>query len=166
MKNLPAVRFLMRILVNPGWAPLGVVAMHLVLAEFGLTQRFDHLLHFTGGAAMAWFLFGLIALLPFQVTGVPKWVHHLIAFSSACTVAVFWEFAEFASDQLLGTAIQQSLSETVLDLLFGVLGAGATLLMAAAFSMLVRGVAPENPAHQGTTPDGNSGATEGPPSVN
>jgi len=50
-------------------------------------------------------------------------MHYLLGFTGACTSAVFWEFAEFASDQLLGTAIQESLTETILDLLFGVIGA-------------------------------------------
>ena len=44
--DLPTVRWLLRLLISPGWAPLGVVIIHLALAEFGLTNRFDHLLHF------------------------------------------------------------------------------------------------------------------------
>jgi hypothetical protein len=55
MNELPTVRWLLRFLINPGWAPLGVVVMHLALAEFGLTQRFDHLQHFLGGASNAYF---------------------------------------------------------------------------------------------------------------
>jgi hypothetical protein len=56
MNDLPTVRWLLRLLVNPGWAPLGVVVMHLALAHYGLTHRFDHLLHFLGGASIAYFL--------------------------------------------------------------------------------------------------------------
>jgi len=123
--------------------------MHLVLAEFGLTHRLDHLLHFLGGASIAYFLYGFIALLPSQAASISKWVHYLLAFTSACTAAVFWEFAEFASDQFLGTAIQQSLSETVLDLLFGVLGATATLLAVVAVRLLVRGAASKKLAQDG-----------------
>jgi hypothetical protein len=136
MNRLPAVRWLLRVLLNPGWAPLSVVALHLALAELGLTQRFDHLLHFLGGASMAYFLHGLIARLPLRVAGLPRWVHFLLAFTSACTVALFWEFAEFASDQLRGTSIQQSLSETMLDLLFGVLGATGSLLIIAGLRLM------------------------------
>jgi hypothetical protein len=139
MNDLPAVRWLLRVLVNPGWAPLAVVVMHLALAQYGLTQRFDHLLHFLGGASISFFLLGLLALLPSLFAGIPRWVHYLLAFTSSCTVAVFWEFAEFTSDRLMGTSIQQSVSETVLDLVFGVIGALSTLLLIAAFKGLVRG---------------------------
>jgi hypothetical protein len=123
--------------VNPGWAPLAVVVLHLVLAQYGLTQRFDHLLHFLGGASIAFFLLGLLASLPSLFAHVPRWIHYLLAFTSSCTVAVFWEFAEFASDRFRGTSIQQSVSETVLDLVFGVAGAMSSLLLIAAFERFV-----------------------------
>ena len=138
MTDLPTVRWLLRLLISPGWAPLGVVIVHLALAEFGLTDRFDHLLHFLGGASIAYFLHGFIVLLPSQVGIIPKWAHYL-AFTSACTIAVFWELAEFASDRFMDTTIQQSLSETVLDLVFGVFGALTTLLGIAALTRLFRG---------------------------
>jgi len=127
MNDLPAVRWLLRLLWNPGWAPLVVVALHLALAGYGLTQRFDHLLHFLGGASIAYFFFGFFAAFSSQPTHSPRWVLYHLAFASSCTVAVFWEFAEFASDHFRGTSIQQSVSETMLDLLFGVLGALGTL---------------------------------------
>jgi hypothetical protein len=146
MNDLPAVRWLLRLLVNPGWAPLGVVVMHLVLAGYGLTQRFDHLLHFLGGASIAYFFFRFFALLPSLFGSSPRWVYYLLPFTSSCTVAVFWEFAEFASDRFMGTSLQQSVSETVLDLVLGVVGAFSTLLLIAAFKGLVRGSSGE--AHQ------------------
>lgn len=152
MNDLPAVRRLLRLLVNPGWAPLGVVVMHLAFAEYGWTQRFDHLLHFLGGASVAYFLFGSFALLPSLIASSPRWVRYLLAFTSSCTVAVFWEFAEFASDRFMGTSIQQSLSETVLDLVFGAVGAFSTLLVIAVLRGLVRGSMRES--QQGAVPNG------------
>jgi hypothetical protein len=140
MNDLPAVRWLLRVLVNPGWAPLAVVGMHLALAQYGLTQRFDHLLHFLGGASIAYFLFGFLASLPSLFAGIPKWVQYLLVFTSSCTVAVFWEFAEFASDRFMHTSIQQSVSETVLDLAFGVAGAFCTLLVISAFRLVRAGM--------------------------
>ena len=134
MTDLPAVRWLLRLLLNPGWAPLAVVVLHLVLAGYGLTQRLDHLLHFLGGASIAYFFLGLFASLP--AARSPSWVLYLLTFAWACTIAVFWEFAEFASDQFRGTAIQQSVPETMLDLLFGVLGALTTLAGAGLLSLL------------------------------
>jgi hypothetical protein len=52
-------------------------------------------------------------------------------FTSSCTAALFWEFMEFASDVFLHTTVQQSLSETMLDLVFGVLGALSSLTLVA-----------------------------------
>jgi hypothetical protein len=133
MNDFPTVRWLLRLLVNPGWAPLGVVAMHLALAHYGLTHRFDHLLHFLGGASIAYFLFGLLASLPSLFASIPSWAQYLLVFTTSCTVAVFWEFAEFASDRFLGTSVQQSVAETMLDLTFGVAGASTMLAVMAVF---------------------------------
>lgn len=138
MKNLPAVRWLLQVLVNPGWAPFTVVILHLFLAERGLTHRFDHLLHFLGGASTGYFFFALIPRLPPRAGKLPGWTRHLLAFAAACTIALLWEFAEFASDSFLGTAVQRSLSETMLDLLFGVLGAAAVLALGAAGRLVSR----------------------------
>lgn len=112
--------------------------MHLALAQHGLTQRFDHLLHFLGGASIAFFLFGFLASLPSLFTPVPRWAQYLLVFTSSCTVAVFWEFAEFALDSLMGTSTQQSVTETMLDLAYGVAGAFSTLLVLAAYRILFR----------------------------
>lgn len=139
MSDLPAVRWLIRLLVNPGWAPLGVVALFLILAGWGLTHRYDHLLHFLGGASIAYFVVGLSASLPTLFARTPRWIVLLLVFTSSCTVAVFWEFAEFSLDRFWGTSTQLSLSETILDLALGVAGALTTLVMIAVFGGRVRG---------------------------
>lgn len=141
MNDLPTVRWLLRLLVNPGWAPLGVVVLHLALAHYGLTHRFDHLLHFLGGASIGYFLFGLLASLPSLFASIPGWVQYILVFTTSCTVAVFWEFAEFASDRFLGTSVQQSVTETMLDLTFGVVGATTTLVVKAVFRGLSKSAA-------------------------
>jgi hypothetical protein len=131
MNDLPAVRWLLSVLVNPGWAPIVVVVAYLFLAQSGLTERFDHLLHFLGGASIAYFLFVLTGLLPSRFGGVARWIRFLLAFTATCTVALFWEFAEFAMDRFAGTSTQQSVSETMLDLVAGVAGAVSTLILIA-----------------------------------
>jgi hypothetical protein len=138
MNDLPFVRRFLRMLVEPGWAPFAVVFLHVVLAEFGLTQRFDHLLHFLGGIAIGYFFFRLFELLlPFP-TGY-RWLIYPATFACSCTAALFWELAEFASDVFLHTSVQQSLSETMLDLLFGVLGGTSSLALLAFISLLRHG---------------------------
>ncbi len=131
MKHLPNVRLLVRFVINPGWAPISVVAVFLILASTGLTEEYDHLLHSLGGASIAYFLHILIELLPTYSTAVPKWFHFLLSFTSACTVALFWEFAEFAADRFIGTSMQMSVDETIFDLLSGVIGAIAVLILIA-----------------------------------
>jgi len=133
VKDFPAARWLLRLLVNPGWAPMGVVVIHLAFVELGLSHGYDALLHFLGGASMAYFLMGLMTRLPGPWTHGYRWPQRLLAFTSSCTIAVFWEFAEFALDRFHGTATQQGLSETMLDLMFGVAGAFSSLLMIMAF---------------------------------
>jgi hypothetical protein len=64
-----------------------------------------------------------------------------LVFTTSCTVAVFWEFAEFASDRFLGTSVQQSVTETMLDLAFGVVGASTTLAVMAVLRGLSKSVA-------------------------
>lgn len=136
--DFPVARWLIRILIHPGWAPFAIVILHLALAYYGLTQKCDHLLHFLGGAAIAFFIYRLAAMLPPQVPTLPRWAHYALAFTSACSAALFWELAEFGLDQMQGTAIQQSLNETMLDIVFGVLGAMATLVLIASCRFLFR----------------------------
>lgn len=143
MNDLPATRLLLRLLVNPGWAPLGVVVLHLGLAEFGLTQNFDQHLHFLGGAALAYFVQGLLARLHSNGVTVSGWIQYLLAFTAACTVALLWEFWEFASDRWLGTMLQKSLHDTNLDLVLGSLGAIAALVLIATGRVLFRSRARE-----------------------
>jgi len=128
---MPAVRWLLTTLANPGWAPLAVVILHVALAGYGLSDRFDHHLHFLGGAAIAYFFHGLFAKFPPPLAIHSHWIHYLLAFTSACTVALFWEFAEFTSDRIRYTNIQHSLTETMLDLAFGVAGATISLFLCA-----------------------------------
>lgn len=125
-------------MVNPGWAPISVAVMFLALAGSGLADRFDHVIHSLGGASISYFFYGAIGKLPSGATGTPKGIHYLLALTSACTVALFWEFAEFASDRFMGTSLQQTVSGTILDLMFGVLGATASVLLVAAFQLLAR----------------------------
>lgn len=130
MNDLPFVRRFLRILVDAGWAPFGVITLHTSLAEFGLTHRFDHLLHFLGGMAIAYFFFRVFVLLSVLPT-TDRWLIYAGTFTSSCTAALFWEFVEFASDVFLHSHVQQSLSETMLDLVFGVLGALSCLTLIA-----------------------------------
>jgi uncharacterized membrane protein len=110
------------------WAPLTVFAAHLMAAYvFLLYERWppvDIPLHFFGGAAIAFFVSRCVR------TWLDDEVDHtrrallelLLAFSLTATAAVFWEFAEYASDHLLGTLLQFGLTDTMKDMAIGVGG--------------------------------------------
>ena len=61
---------------------------------------------------------------------------YVLAFTAACTVAVFWEFGEFASDLVLGTHIQHDVAETLWDLVFGAGGAAIALCVITIFEAI------------------------------
>jgi hypothetical protein len=86
--------------------------------------KYDTLMHFVGGAAMAFFLhraflsgsqLGLLA--PHHRT-----THRLLVFTGTCTMAVFWEFAEFFFDWRFGARLQSGVGDTMADLFFGLAG--------------------------------------------
>ena len=52
----------------------------------------------------------------------------LMSFGLTCSIALFWEIAEFGSDTFLGTNIQKSNANTMRDLILGTAGAFVFLL--------------------------------------
>jgi hypothetical protein len=84
-----------------------------------------------GGLAVAYFFYGAVQLLPHWLGNLSHLGNLLLTFTLSCTVAVFWEFGEFAADQFFGSHIQQTLSETMVDLLLGVVGAALFLFVLA-----------------------------------
>ena len=114
---------------KPAIAPLLVFGIHIL----GLVSNFyryisgfsvDIPLHFFGGAAMAFFLHrAFTTASEFGIVGqYHALTHRLLVFTSTCTVAVFWEFAEFLMDRGLGTGFQKSAADTIADLFLGMAG--------------------------------------------
>ena len=60
----------------------------------------------------------------------------LYTFALSCTVGVFWEFAELASDVVLHTDIQKNVRETMSDLVADATGAATTLVLLVIISRL------------------------------
>lgn len=132
-------RWINQSLREAGWAPLLVFAAHVIaLGAFDAYSRIAHLdllTHFIGGAFMAFFLHrtSINASLIGVIGPHHPITHRLLVFTATCAVALFWEFAEFVSDQTLGTHSQAGLEDTLGDLLFGVIGAGAFTLSSFVF---------------------------------
>jgi hypothetical protein len=112
-------------------APASVLVFHEIVGHLGIRRQFDHQLHFSGGLTIAIFIYVVIRIASPILGELTQAARYFITFAGACTAALFWEFGEFASDVLRGTHTQQSDTDTMLDLVFGTLGATCALLMIA-----------------------------------
>lgn len=110
---------LLRLLVEPGWAPVAVVVGFLLAVPSGFADTYDWVFHSSGGAAVAYFTWRTLVLLK---RAQPR-ARPLIALVVATGIAVLWEAAEFVADRVLGTSLQHGAGETLRDLAFGAVGA-------------------------------------------
>ena len=121
-------------LARRGWLPLAIFLFHELAAHvfdiYRLWPAIDVPFHFLGGFAIAFFAAGhLNACAARGLVRRPDPILRLfILFAAAVVAAVFWEFAEFTADLVLGTHCQLSLRDTLLDLFMGMLGGLAFLL--------------------------------------
>jgi hypothetical protein len=112
------------------WPPIFVFSFHVflvrVLNVYSFFPWLDIPMHYLGGLSMAYCL--SLAQTSLQdhkvVNQLDKLIELVLVFTLVATIAVFWEFAEFLLDHLLGTDLQVSLPNTMQDLLMGILGAG------------------------------------------
>lgn len=125
-----------RLLITAGWAPGCVLIVHEIVGRTSYRQALDFTMHFSGGAAIAFFLFYLLICFS-QVLGTPSaFGRYVFAFCMACTVGVFWEFGELFSDIYFHTHIQHSIRETMSDLIADATGAITSLLLVLAIRHL------------------------------
>lgn len=115
------------LLLRAAWAPVLVLLVHAVVMRTPWRKPLDFWMHFSGGAAIAFFSFHAIDCFAPLLGRVTPLGRYLFSFSLACTVGVFWEFGELFSDIFLGTAIQKSIHETMSDLIADAAGAVVAL---------------------------------------
>ena len=111
------------------WAPVTVLILHQFLSVKEWRTQIDWFNHFSGGLSFSYFVW---KSLPFVVrwTGKPTAIGRLAcAFLAGCTAALLWEIGEFASDLFLGTSIQKSVQETMMDIVNGFLGTTTTVFV-------------------------------------
>ena len=131
LQNARAAGF--AVLRRYGWFPIAILLVHEFLAHvvdgYLRWPAIDVPMHFCGGLAVAYFAGGSLRVFSgHRLIREPDAVlKGLFLFSLVNTVAVFWEFGEFASDRLLGTTYQLGLGDTLLDLFMGMLGGLAYL---------------------------------------
>lgn len=118
-----------RLLLRAGWAPILVVLAHQCVAGTKWSKPLDFWMHFSGGAAIAFFLFHSLRAFPQWFKTSTILGDLLFAFGLALAIGVFWELGEWASDLVLHTQIQKYVHEILKDLLADTCGAISSLAL-------------------------------------
>ena len=114
--------------------PTVIFLVHTVAKLLGLYKEFpaiDIPFHYLGGLSIAYTCAQVLSYLESQkiTAALHRGIFLVLLLSLTATVAVFWEFAEFISDQLLATNLQPSIANTMQDQFLGILGGGTWALI-------------------------------------
>ncbi len=120
-------RFL--VLVQIFAVPATVFILHAVavlyLGVYSVFPNFDNPMHFIGGLSAGFSM--LLLLRTFENSGWLKLnssaVFWLLSVALTVSIAVLYEFWEFGMDEIFGMRLQWGLTDTMVDLLLGTLGA-------------------------------------------
>ena len=117
------------------WAPIAVFILHVVTSKifhlYALWPEFDIPMHILGGVVISYFFNGSYHIANrLRLLGQPaRYLQPIMVFALGSTATIFWEFAEFTSDQVFGTHMQGGLEDTLLDMLLGMVGTYCMLLL-------------------------------------
>lgn len=126
MRNKQAVPWIIETLREAAWAPLGVFVFYLLARSLRLFDVFPPLdvpTHFLGGLVITYFYRVMIRNSEKFVGEIPFPIQSILAFTCAGTTAIFWEFYEYVFDFFFGTRMVRGVTDTVVDLFVGLLGA-------------------------------------------
>jgi hypothetical protein len=110
--------------------PAIVFLAHLVAVKgldlYRMFPNMDIPFHYMGGLSIAYTSAQILSYFESEkITAIQNKVLFLVLLLSlTATAAVFWEFAEFISDQFLATHLQPSIANTLQDQFLGILGGG------------------------------------------
>ena len=114
------------------WAPLSVFITYSVAKAFGVYLAYPSLdipTHFMGGVAIAYFYQSAVANSQKFIGSIPAPIKNILALTCTGTTTVLWEFSEFISDTFFHTNMILGLEDTLKDMLMGLLGGLALLLL-------------------------------------
>lgn len=120
---------LLRLLLRAGWAPLTVLIFHRAVMRTPWREPLDFVMHYSGGVAIAFFCWHALDCFAHWFGQLTAFARYLLTFTLACTIGLFWEFAELYSDVVYGSHIQHSIRETMRDLIADATGALTTLAL-------------------------------------
>ena len=108
------------------WAPALVLLFWAVAAKgfdaYVLHPWLDMPTHFAGGVAIAYFVDTAVSQLERVLGPIHRVFRLTLSFAVTGIAAIWWEFLEFVSDVTLGTKMNLGVTDTLSDLLFGLLG--------------------------------------------
>ena len=122
-----------------GLPAMALFGFHVIASQgFDAYVHFPPLdipMHFLGGVVIAYFFHrASLAASSHGIIGpFHRVTHAALVFALTCTATVFWEFAEFLTDHFFGTHAQLDLDDTLGDMLLGI-GGGVALLVVTAFA--------------------------------
>lgn len=128
-KYLPSWTAVLKLLLATAWAPIAVLIFHQMLRGSPYRDPLDFTVHSLGGASMAFVVFHALACFHKAIGELTALGRYLFSFSLACVIGLLWEVLELASDVYRGTRIQQSVHETMGDLIADATGAICALAL-------------------------------------
>ena len=127
MINKPQLSgWIVNTLREAAWAPLSVFMFYLLARSMQLFQQFPLLdipTHFVGGVVITYFYRVAIRNSQKLLGPVPFPIQVLLAFTCTGTTTILWEFYENIFDYFFGTHMVRGVTDTVVDLFVGLLGA-------------------------------------------
>ena len=119
---------LLEISIKALWAPPLVFILHSLAARrYGHEPYVDPIIHFAGGAAVAWLFWQSACCLRRYLGNPPVLRLALLAFGMATLTAVGWEFMEYGLSVSKGYAENWDLLNSLRDLVLGMGGAALVL---------------------------------------
>ena len=132
MQNKQAAAWVIDTLRQAAWAPILVLLFYLVarsLQLFVLFPPLDIPTHFMGGVVITYFYRVAIRNAQRLVGDIPFPIQVLFALTCTGTTTIFWEFYENISDYFFHSQMVRGVTDTVVDLFVGLLGALAVSLL-------------------------------------
>ena len=126
------LEWIVNTLREAAWAPLGVFLFYLLGRSLQLFNAFPALdvpIHFAGGVVITYFFRVAIRHSQRLLAEIPFPVQILFAFTCAGTTTIFWEFYEYVFDLFFNTRMIRGVTDTIVDLFVGLLGALAVSLL-------------------------------------
>ena len=146
------IDWMLRTLYEAAWAPLLVFVLFLVASQaFNAYQRFPALdipTHFAGGAVIAFFMRRASANAELVLGEIPTSLHCALALWGTALVAVLWEVYEHLADRFLGTHMVFGIGDTAMDLLVGMAGGTAVLVLRDVFGFTIHAPIKPHPAFE------------------